>query len=91
LLGLPALPVVTWPDGPEDGHDARIGLHWKTRRLVERAAESAFVWIDDEITNVDREWVATHHRGPALLHAVPSGVGLTVDDIDHIGAWLDVN
>ena len=58
---------------------------------MDRAGESPFVWIDDEITNVDREWVATHHRGPALLHAVPPSVGLTVDDIDHIGAWLDVN
>lgn len=29
LLGLPALPVVGWPDSDEDGP-----LHWKTRALV---------------------------------------------------------
>jgi Swiss Army Knife RNA repair-like protein len=91
LLGLPALPVLTWPDSPEDDHDARIGLHWKTRRIVEHAAGLPFVWVDDEITGVDRAWVATHHPGPALLHAVAPAVGLTGDDIAAIAGWLDAN
>jgi len=54
LLGLPALPIVIWPDLPKDDHDARIGLHWKTRRIVEQAAGLPFVWVDDETTDVDR-------------------------------------
>lgn len=91
LLGLPALPVTTWPDFPEDDHDARIGLHWKTRRIVDRAAGQPFVWIDDESTDIDRTWVATHHPGPALLHTVAAGIGLTVVDIDIIAAWLKAN
>ena len=91
LLGLPALPVTTWPDLPEDDHDARIGLHWKTRRIVDRAAGQPFVWIDDESTDIDRTWVATHHPGPALLHTVTASTGLTAVDIDTIAAWLRAN
>lgn len=91
LLGLPTLPVLTWPDSSEDDHDARIGLHWKTRRIVDRATEYPFVWIDDEITDTDRTWVANHHPGPALLHAITPSVGLTADDIDTIAAWLQAN
>jgi hypothetical protein len=34
LLGLPVLPVVVWPDGPEPTD----GRHWKTATLVAWAA-----------------------------------------------------
>jgi hypothetical protein len=35
LLGLPKLPVATWPDDPDtEAADARLGLHWKIRGLV---------------------------------------------------------
>jgi hypothetical protein len=27
-----------------------------------------FVWVDDEITDADRNWASTHHPAPALLH-----------------------
>jgi hypothetical protein len=91
LLGLPALPVVTWPDSPEDDNDARIGLHWKTRRIVDQAAGLSFVWVDDETTDVDRTWVAAHHPGPALLHTVAPDVGLTAGDVDTIATWLRAN
>jgi hypothetical protein len=60
-LGLPELPVVEWTDSPEDG------LHWKTRDLVAWAAGRPFAWVDDEITEADREWIKAHHRAPALL------------------------
>jgi hypothetical protein len=65
LLGLPALAVVDWPESDEDGP-----LHWKTRVLVSWAAGRSFVWVNDEITAVDRAWVAAHHQGPALLQRV---------------------
>ena len=42
---------------PDDERDERIGLHYKTRALIEWAAERPFAWVDDEITDVDREWV----------------------------------
>jgi hypothetical protein len=36
---------------------------------LEKAAGRAFAWIDDEVTGVDREYVADIHPGPALLLA----------------------
>ncbi|WP_405546988.1 HAD domain-containing protein [Streptomyces phaeochromogenes] len=93
-LGLPELAVVTWPepdDEEADGEaeeDARRGLHWKTRALVDRAAGRAFVWVDDEITDTDRAWVSAHHRGRALLHRVDPRRGLTDADFDALDEWL---
>jgi hypothetical protein len=34
---------MTWPDSADENHDARIGLHWKTRRIVDHAAGQPFV------------------------------------------------
>ncbi|MEV2194574.1 HAD domain-containing protein [Streptomyces phaeochromogenes] len=89
-LGLPELAVVAWPepDDEEAERDARRGLHWKTRALVDRAAGRAFVWVDDEITDTDRAWVSAHHRGRALLHRVDPRHGLTDADFDVLGEWL---
>ncbi|GAA1812077.1 hypothetical protein GCM10009835_34620 [Planosporangium flavigriseum] len=82
-LGLPPLPVVDWPDSDEDGP-----LHWKTRTLVDWAAGCSFVWVDDEITDVDRAWVSAHHHGHALLHRVDPRRGLTDTDFAVIADWL---
>ncbi|MGY0231948.1 HAD domain-containing protein [Longispora urticae] len=88
-LGLPELPVVTWPEPSDaDGDDERAGLHWKTRTLVGRAAGRAFVWVDDEITAADRAWVAAHHPGRALLHRVDPRRGLTDADFAAVDGWL---
>ncbi|MFD8685639.1 HAD domain-containing protein [Streptomyces sp. NPDC059651] len=88
-LGLPDLPVVAWPpSSEEEERDARAGLHWKTRTLVRWAAGRAFVWVDDEITERDRRWVAAHHTGRSLLHRVDPGLGLTDTGIRRIGEWL---
>ena len=85
LLGLPELPVVTWLDPAEP--DERAGLHWKTRTLVEWAAGRPFAWVDDEITAIDRTWVAAHHPGQALLHRVDPREGLTEADFAALGEW----
>lgn len=88
-IGLPLLPVVTWPDPSDtDEQDERQGLHWKTRTLVNWAAGRPFVWIDDEITRPDQNWVSTHHEGPALLHRVDAQQGLTEADYKTIHKWL---
>ncbi|MEU9786439.1 HAD domain-containing protein [Streptomyces phaeochromogenes] len=94
-LGLPELAVVTWPEPDDDSEadgeadrDARRGLHWKTRALVDRAAGRAFAWVDDEITDIDRAWVSAHHRGHALLHRVDPRRGLTDADFDALDEWL---
>ncbi|WP_211588940.1 HAD domain-containing protein [Allorhizocola rhizosphaerae] len=83
-LGLPQLPIVDWPDDDDDTGR----LHWKTRHLVEWAAGRSFVWVDDEITEVDRIWVAAHHRAPALLHRVDPRHGLADADYSAIAEWL---
>ncbi|MFD3650223.1 HAD domain-containing protein [Streptomyces cyaneofuscatus] len=87
-LGLPPLPVVSWPDEPPAGAE-RDGLHWKTRALVDRAGGRAFAWVDDEITETDRAWVERHHRGRALLHRVDPRHGLTDADFAALTAWRD--
>ena len=83
LLDLPQLPVIDWPD-----EDVAGPVHWKTRGLVAWAAGRPFVWVDDEITAADRDWVTAHHPGPALPHAVDPQRGLTPEDIATIATWL---
>ena len=85
-LGLPTLPVVAWPDSDEDDRGDR--LHWKTRELINWAAGRPFVWVDDEITEQDRLFVAAHHGPHALLHRVDHRLGLTDRDFDTIRRWL---
>jgi HAD domain in Swiss Army Knife RNA repair proteins len=88
-IGLPQLAVVIWPEPcPLDDQDERDGLHWKTRALVDWAAGRPFAWVDDEITDTDRVWVAAHHGGHALLHRVDPRSGLTEDDYAVLGSWL---
>ncbi|MET9224372.1 HAD domain-containing protein [Lentzea sp. NPDC003310] len=86
LVGLPPLPVAGLPDAPLV--DETGVLHWKTRTLVETAAERPFAWVDDEITDLDRAWVADHHPGPALLLRVDSGTGCTDADLTTLEGWL---
>lgn len=84
-LGLPALPVFDWFDGDED---PPYGVHWKTASLVRWAAGRPFVWLDDEITDADRRWVAAHYPHPALLHRVDPEMGLADMDLTAVRQWL---
>jgi hypothetical protein len=84
-LGLPELPVVEWPDD-DDGPAG--GLHWKTASLTRWAAGRPFVWLDDEMTDIDRERVASHHPGRALLWRVDPYVGLAEADFVAVNRWL---
>ncbi|WP_406444147.1 HAD domain-containing protein [Streptomyces sp. NBC_01613] len=86
-LGLPALPLVDWPDEDE----LSAPLHWKTRPLVAWADGRPFVWVDDEITGADRTWAAAHYPAPALLHRVDHRHGLTDADFAVIEEWLGRN
>ncbi|KOG15797.1 HAD domain-containing protein [Streptomyces viridochromogenes] len=95
-LGLPSLPVMDWPDeddggggGGQAGPGRPRGLHWKTRPLVAWAAGRPFVWVDDEISETDRAWVAAGHPGPALLHRVDHRYGLTERDFDVLEEWIE--
>ncbi|PZG21834.1 hypothetical protein C1I95_06625 [Micromonospora craterilacus] len=86
-IGLPALPVMNWPD---DDEEPPRGVHWKTRSLARWAAGRPFVWLDDETTDVDRRWIAAHHPQPALLHRVDPHLGLTDIDLAAVCQWLDL-
>jgi hypothetical protein len=83
-LGLPDLPVVDWPGSDEPPY----GLHWKTLSLAQWAAGRPFIWLDDEITDADRRWVAANYAGKAMLHRVDPHVGLTELDFELIRQWL---
>jgi hypothetical protein len=85
-VGLPRLPVITWPEMFQVDPD---GVHWKTRHLVSWAAGRPFAWVDDEHTDADRAWVAANHAGPALLHYVDPGIGLTDDDFAALKVWAE--
>ncbi|GAB2612967.1 hypothetical protein GCM10027168_52080 [Streptomyces capparidis] len=83
-VGLPELPVIVWP---RVHHRDPDGIHWKTRHLVEWAAGRPFAWVDDELGDRDRAWVAAHHGEAALLHRVDPRIGLTGDDFAALTAW----
>lgn len=89
-LGLPDLPVVTWPESAaaQEREDRWLGLRWKTRTVVNWAAGRPFAWADDEITDADRDWVSVHHPGPALLRTIDASRGLTDQDLAALEAWL---
>ncbi|MGW2250176.1 HAD domain-containing protein [Kitasatospora sp. NPDC001660] len=86
LLGLPALPVITWSEPrPEPPN----GVFWKTPEIVAWAKGRPFAWVDDQITDADRAWTHAHHGGPALLHRVDDRTGLTADDFAALRRWAD--
>ncbi|MFF0157628.1 HAD domain-containing protein [Streptomyces sp. NPDC005263] len=85
-IGLPKLPLVEWPDVCAE--EGPRGLHWKTRPLVERANGRPFIWVDDEISAMDRQWVAASHSGPSLLHHVDPTKGLQDADFSALAGWL---
>ncbi|MFH8494490.1 HAD domain-containing protein [Streptomyces coeruleorubidus] len=85
-IGLPKLPVLEWPENSAEA--VPRGLHWKTRPLVEWADGRPFIWVDDEISAMDRLWVAAGHSGPSLLHHVDPATGLADSDFLALAAWL---
>ncbi len=87
LLGLPSLPFIAWPDPRPEPEG---GVFWKTPEVVAWAQGRPFAWVDDQITDADRAWVLTHHRGPALLHYVDPKIGLTADDFAHLQDWANL-
>lgn len=83
-IGLPHLPVCAFPDGDDDAPRA---VYFKTSDIIAYAAGRPFAWIDDEITDADREWVAQRHDAPALLHWVDPAIGLEASDFEALAVW----
>lgn len=86
ILALGRLPVVDFDQ--DDDVPVPGGLHWKTASLVRYAAGRPFVWLDDEIRDLDLQWVEAAYPGPALLHRVSPTSGLTADDFAVVQAWM---
>ncbi|WP_326687948.1 HAD domain-containing protein [Streptomyces sp. NBC_01795] len=85
-IGLPPLPVVRWPEELAD--EGPGGLHWKTRHIVEWAGHRSFIWVDDEISAMDRLWVSAQHEGQSLLYRVDPDEALTDEDFTELARWL---
>ncbi|MEE2040091.1 hypothetical protein Q8791_23010 [Nocardiopsis sp. CT-R113] len=87
-IGLPELPVCEWSKTEPQGIDRRV--YFKTPDLVDYAedARRPWIWVDDEITDADREYVDGTATVPALLHHVNPREGLTADDFTAITAWV---
>jgi len=83
-IGLPHLPVCAFPDGDDDAPRA---VYFKTSDIIAYANGRPFAWIDDEVTDTDREWVAQRHNAPALLHWVDPAIGLEAPDFEALAAW----
>jgi hypothetical protein len=84
-LGLPSLPLVDWSD---DEEQPPLEVHWKTPSLVRWAAGRPFAWLDDEIFDADRRWIAAHHPARALAHRVDPRSGLIAADFAAVQRWL---
>lgn len=95
-IGLPVLPVLDWAVFGVDVNtnaSATFGgagpLHWKTRAVAEYTAGRPFVWVDDEHTAADEEYLKSSGVGRFRLHNVDPHVGITAVDIDAISRWPD--
>ena len=91
VLGLPALPVVCWPQESARQEQERGGLFWKTRTLADYAAGRPFAWVDDQITMADWRWCATLYPAPTLLQFIRPARGLTAGDFATLDRWARLN
>ena len=88
-IGLPELSYVNfWAENKNPEKPERVnGVYWKTPLLLTYAAGRPFVWVDDEISDADREYVAQRHIGPALLYHVSPRLGLLEPDFEALANW----
>ncbi|GAA3111041.1 hypothetical protein GCM10020254_66440 [Streptomyces goshikiensis] len=63
------------------------GTFWKTQYVLEYAGGRPFAWIDDDITDLDREYVDQRHPARALLLRADERIGLLRADFDALAAW----
>ncbi len=89
VLGLPELEYVNfWASSDHPEEPERVdGVYWKTPLIAEWAAGRPFAWVDDEVREADREYLADCPGGPALLHHVSPRLGLLEPDFEALTAW----
>jgi hypothetical protein len=83
VIGLPELPVIEW------GFKAH---HWKFDGVLDYVGTRPFVWFDDDFGcfPMERHWFeGKRGRAPGRLHWVDPKIGLTQNDLDVAGEWLD--
>ncbi len=78
------LPFIGWP---QTHGKAPHGTFWKKQYILQYAAWRPVVWIDDDITALDREFTDRHHMAAALLLRVDERIGLTRPDFDVLTVW----
>ncbi|MEU5812023.1 HAD domain-containing protein [Streptomyces sp. NPDC047718] len=84
-LGLPRLPFIDWPQ--MHGRAPR-GTFWKTQYVLDYAGEREFAWVDDDITDLDREYVDQRHPFRALLMRIDERIGLARPDFEKLAEWV---
>lgn len=89
-IGLPKLPFIDWND---DCKWQPGGLHYKTRRIASWMNEFRpgvdFLWIDDECSKKDNEWLNGHIEGKSSILRISPKKGITEDDLRMIELWMD--
>ncbi|MFF1871431.1 hypothetical protein [Streptomyces sp. CB03911] len=83
-IGLPPLPHVPFADIRAWRPDGTCAKTWE---IVSWAAGRPFAWVDDDIDEADRAFVAARRPGPALLHRVHPAKGLRDEDFEVLAAW----
>jgi hypothetical protein len=89
-VGLPKLEVVEFGDARSRYREC--GQHWKLDTLIDHAAGRSFVWLDDEITSRDHDYLDRRYNGrdfgAALALAVSPLTGLLPAHYDAVRAWV---
>jgi hypothetical protein len=68
------------------------GVSWKTRHVADWVGERPFVWVDDEVGDADRAYLADRPRlGAHLLRVVEADRGLVPADFAAIRMWSEAN
>lgn len=90
-IGLPDLPYVKFDRRPDplpgmldrtvlDTSHGLEGTYFKTAQLVRWADGRPFVWVDDEVTNVDTVWISQKTFMKSVVYPVDPRRGLVDED-----------
>ncbi len=79
ILGLPELPVIEFPRDED-------GIFVKLVTVSKIPSSTSVVWLDDELTEVAKEWARTR-SGATLLVDVDPRTGLTHEDLEKVSSF----